>query len=433
MANLEDAKAAALEKFKTSMPPGIPEPTLFTLPDMLTRPILSADGTLSNDAHTIIAGTFVPGSDKVDSWSTANLFTTTYLYMIQNMAYGFSTKDSNQIKKLTTENEEVLASLVNTWERKFGRITETDKVGYVTGKFTEDFKRSFNWPAFASDYNRAKAAIDILANLNSAADTFADQIRGIKNNIITPSLTNGGMQVFDNNNNKVLMPGFNVDKDFPNKFENGTKVAIDIDLMNIATESSSFSINGKAGGSFRVGWFRIGGSVSAEYSESNFKQLMSKVKIHLEYNPVAYLLTSPINLTTDGKIGWYASALLKQAYNRGQDDTGPYFVSDAQKQKQILQSGGLQSVKGFLVSPMPNGYMEFESDDYSSFQKYFHTEAHAHASLFGFIPIASANTSYTKSSSGATDKGYKMQVQINNNNDVNHLVVHGAVLENPLN
>ncbi len=182
-----------------------------------------------------------------------------------------------------------------------------------------------------------------------------------------------------------------------------------------------------------MGWFRIGGSVSAEYSESNFKQLMSKVKIHLEYDPVAYLVTSPINLTTDGKIGWYSSALLKQAYNRGPDDTGPYFNSDAPKQKQILQSGKLQSVKGFLVSPMPNGYMEFESDDYSSFQKYFHTEAHAHASLFGFIPIASANTSYTKSSSGATDKGYKMQVQINNNNDLNHLVVHGAVLENPLN
>lgn len=140
------------------------------------------------------------------------------------MAYGFSTKDSNQIKKLTTENEEVLASLVNTWEQKFGRITETDKVGYVTGKFTDEFKRSFNWPAFAPNYNRAKAAIDILANLNSAADTFADQIRGIKDNIITPSLTNGGMQVFDNNNNKVLMPGFNVDKDFPNKFQNETKV-----------------------------------------------------------------------------------------------------------------------------------------------------------------------------------------------------------------
>ena len=415
----------------------MPNPTLVTLPDMLTRPILNVN-TLSNGAHRVIAGTFVPGSDiEADSWSTADPFTTRYLNMIQNMAYGYSNKDENEMRKLKTENQHVLNSLVKTWEKTFGRITDeqlngSDKVTYVTAQFTDDFKKSFNWPAFAANYNKAAAAIQIMTNLNSAALTFSKQIDAIKMNIETPSATNGGMQVFDNNNNKVWMPGFNVDKNFPSKFNNGTTVNIEIDLMDIATNASSFSINGKAGGSFSAWFLRIGGSTSAEYSESNFKQLMSKVKIKLEYKNVAYLTTSPVNLTTDGKIGWYASELLKQAYKHGPKDTGPYFVSDAENQKKILESGGLQSVTGFLVSPMPSGTMQFASDDYSSFQKYFHTEAHAHASLFGFIPIASANTSYTKSSSGATDKGYAMEVQINNKNDVNNLAVFGAVLENPL-
>jgi hypothetical protein len=440
MANLEDAKAAVLEQFKTSMPPGIPEPTQFTLPDMLTLPILTV-GTLNNGAYRVITGTFVPGSDsKADSWSTADQFTTRYLNMIQNMAYGFSTKDANEILKLTNENQDVLNSLVKTWEKTYSRITDTqladakvnDKVTYVIAQFTPEFMKSFNWSKFAPDYNRAKAAIDILSNLNSAQVTFGNQLVGIKNNIQTPSAVNGGMQAFDNNNNKVWVPGFNVDENFPSKLANGSTVKIEIDLMDIATESSSFSINGKAGGSFKAWFLRIGGSVSAEYNESNFKQLMSKVKVKLEYKPVAYLTTSPINLTTNGAIGWYASELLKQAYKRGPNDTGPYFVSDAENQKKLLESGGLQSVRGFLVSPMPSGTMQFAFDDYSSFQKYFHTEAHADASLFGFIPIASVNTSYTKSSSGATDKGYAMEVQINNNNDANNLVVHGAVLENPL-
>jgi hypothetical protein len=440
MANLQDAKAEVLKQFKSSLPPGVPDPTQFTLVDMLTRPILTT-GTLSNGAHNVIAGTFVPGSDgKPDGWSTADLFTTTYLNMIQNMAYGYSTADQNQITTLTTDNQNVLNSLVNTWEQTFGRITDeqlknanvTDKVSYVTAQFTDTFKQSLNWAKFAPDYNKAKAAIDILSNLNSAAVTFGAQLSGIKSNIVNPSATNGGIEVFDNNNNKVWQPGFNVDPNFPSKYKNGQTVNIEIDLMDIATDSSSFSINGTAGGGFSAWFLRIGGSTSMEYNESHFKQLMSKVKIKLEYKPVAYLEVSPVNLSINNTSGWYASGLLKQAYNRGPDDTGPFFISDAANQKQILKSGGLQSVKGFLVSPMPQGTMQFASDDYSSFQKYFHTETHASVSLFGFIPIASANTSYTKSSSGASDQGYAMEVQINNSNDQNNLVVHGAVLEDPL-
>lgn len=440
MASLKDAKAVVLDQFKESLPPGVTSYTPFTLPDMLERPILNI-GTLSNGAHRVIAGTFVPGShSKADSWSTADQFTSTYLNMIQNMAYGYSIKDQNKKDNLTTANQNTLNSLVDTWERKFGRITDEqlerenvrDKVSYVTAQFTEDFKTSFNWPEFAPDYNKAKAAIDILSNLNSAQLTFGTQLRGIKNNITEPNADNGGMKVFDNNNNKVWLPGFNVDKNFPSEFQNGQTVNIEIDLKDFATDSSSLSINGKACGGFSAGYLHIGGSASAEYSESNFKQLMSKVKIKLEYKPVAYLAASPVNLIPNSKSGWYAPELLKQACKRGPDDTGPYFVSDAENQKQILENGGLQSVRGFLVSPMPSGTMHFASEDYSSFQKYFHTETHAHANLLGFIPIASANTSYTKSSSGSSSKGYEMEVQINNNKDINNLVVHGAVLENPL-
>lgn len=440
MADLQDAKNAVLRQFKESLPPGVPDPTQFTLVDMLTRPILTT-GTLSNDAHHVIAGTFVPGSSsKTDSWSTADTFTTTYLNMIQNMAYGYSTKDNNQIETLKTENQVVLNNLVSTWEQTFGRITDAQlaaanvhsKVDYVVAQFTPEFKKSFNWPKFAPDYNSAKADIDILSNLCSAKVTFGEQLTAIKGHITAPSADNGGIQVFDNNNNKVWMPGFNVDPNFPAKFQNGQQVNIEIDLMDIATNSSSFSINGTAGGGFSEWFIDISGFTSMQYNEANFKKLMSKVKIHLEYKPVAYLAASPVNLTTNNAVGWYESGLLKQAYNRGSDDTGPYFVSDAENQKKILESGGLQSVSGFLVSPMPSGSMQFESDDYASFQKYFHTETHASASLFGFIPIASVNTSYTKSSSGATDKGYNMEVIINNNKDQNNLVVHGAVLENPL-
>ncbi len=442
MATLQNAKAEVLKQFKTSLPPGVPDPTQFTLPNMLTRPILTT-GTLSNGAHNVIAGTFEPGSDnKAAEWSTADPFTTTYLNMIQNMAYGYSTADQNQMTTLKTDNQVVLNDLVTIWEKNFGRITDeqlktapapNDKVTYVITQFTPAFKTGFNWPKFAGEYNKAKAAIDIMSNLNSAAVTFGEQLTAIKANLADPSASDGGIEVYDTNNNKVWQPGYNVDPNFPSKFKNGQTVSIEIDLMDVGTDSSSFSIGGKVGGSFSIGFLEVGGSTSAEYKESHFKKLMSKVKIKLEYKSVSYLATSPINLTESAtKIGWYAPGLLKQAYNRGPDDTGPYFVSDAVNQKNILKNGSLQSVAGFLVSPMPSGTMQFETDDYESFQKYFHTETEAHASLFGIIPIASVNTSYTKASSGATDKGYGMEVQINNSGDQNNLVVHGAVMQNPL-
>jgi len=440
MADLNTAKADVLKQFQSSLPPGLPTPIQFTIPEMLTRPILST-GVLNHGAHNVIAGTFVPATDtKLDSWSTADQFETTYLNMVQNMAYGLSIADQNQVTKLKTDNDVVLNKLVTIWEQTFAPITQAQmtaanvfsKIDYVTAQFTDSFMKSLNWAKFAPDYNQAKAAIDILSNINSAAVQFGQQITGIKNNIATPGQSNGGLQAFDANNNKVWFPGYNVDPNFPSKFQNGQTVKIVIELTDIGTSSSSFSINGSAGGGFNIGFLRIGGSTSVEYNESHFKSLMSKVRIELEFDNVCFLTSSPANLTANNTIGWYQPQILKQAYEHNTDSSGPYFASQEADLKAILAAGGLQSLRGLLVSTMPKGKMSFASDDFASFQKYFHTETHASASLFGFIPLASVNTSFTKASSGSSEQGYAMDVAINPAGDKNNLVVHGAVLENPL-
>ncbi len=440
MADLSTAKEQVLALFKSSLAPGMPDPTQFTIPEMLTRPLLQS-GVLDHGAHDIVAGTFVPGTGgKLDSWSTADQFTTSYLNMVQNMAYSLSTKDQNTITNLKTENQAVLNKLVTTWEQTFSPITAEQmtqagvhsKIDYVTAQFTDAFKKSLNWAKFAPDYNQASAAIDIMSNINSAMVEFGHQISGIKANIAGPSQTNGGLQAFTANNAKQWFPGFNVDPNFPSKFANGQKVSITIELTDVGTSSSSFSINGQAGGGFEIGFLGIGGSTSTEYSQSDFKSLMSKVRIELEFDNTCFLTASPANLTANNTIGWYLPDILKSAYGHDETTSGPFFSSQAAELKAILEAGGLQSLRGLLVSTMPSGKMFFESDDFASFQKYFHTETHASVKLFGFIPIASMNTSYTKASSGSSEKGYAMEVDINPAGDKNNLVVHGAVLENPL-
>ncbi|MDU8928207.1 hypothetical protein RXV86_12490 [Alisedimentitalea sp. MJ-SS2] len=440
MTDLATAKAAVLKQFQSSLPPGVPSPEQFTIPEMLTRPILST-GVLDHGAHDVIAGTFIPGTGgKLDSWSTADQFGDAYLQMVQDMAYGLSTADQNEITKLKTQNQVVFNNLVTTWEQTFAPITEAEmtaagvhsKIDYVTAQFTDAFKQSLNWAKFAADYNQAKAAIDIMTNINSAAVAFGRQITGIKANYQTPSQTNGGIQAFDRNNNKVWFPGYNVDPNFPAKFQNGQTVKISVELTDVATSSSSFSIDGQVGGSFPIDFLDISAATSSQYSEQHFKSLMSKAKIELEFDNVCYLTASPSNLTANNTIGWYMSQLLKQAYGHDSDDTGPFFAQQSADHKAVLKAGGLQSLRGLLVSTMPKGKMFFAEDDYASFQKYFHTETHASVSLFGFIPIGSVNTSYTKSSSGSSDKSYAMEVDINPAGDANNLVVHGAVLENPL-
>lgn len=443
MADLATAKAQVLKQFQSSLPPGVPAPTQFTIPELITRPVMTT-GVLGNTAHDIIAGTFVPGTNgKLDSWSTADMFASAYLQMVQDMAYGLSTADQNTITNLETKNANTLSKLVTTWEQTFAPITDAelnkagfpnDKVGYVISHFTPDFQKSFNWPKFAADYNSAKADIDIMSNINSAKLEFGNQITAIKANIAGPSQTNGGIQAFDRNNNKVWFPGYNVDPNFPSKFANGQTVTITIELSDVGTSSSSFSIDGQVGGGFEIGFLNIAGSTSSEYSESHFQSLMSKVKIELEFDNVSYLTAAPSNLTANNTIGWYLAMILKQAAGNANDGstTGPFFASNAAEHKAMLAAGGLQSLRGLLVSTMPSGKMFFAQDDFASFQKYFHTQTHASASLFGFIPLGSANTSYTKSSSGSSDKNYAMEVAINPAGDKNNMAVHGAVLENPL-
>ncbi|OIQ32529.1 MAG: hypothetical protein BM562_04475 [Alphaproteobacteria bacterium MedPE-SWcel] len=441
MTDLATAKSAVLEQFKSSLPPGVPSPQQFTIPELITRPVLNV-GVLEHGAHDIIAGTFVPGTNgKLNTWSTADTFTTTYLQMVQDMAYGLSVSDQNTITNLETKNATVLGNLVATWEKTFAPISAAqlseagfanDKVGYVISHFTPAFQKSFNWPKFAADYNSAKADIDIMSNINSAKLEFASQINAIKANIASPSQTNGGIQSYDRNNNKVWFPGYNVDPNFPTKFSNGQTVKITIELTDVGQNSSSFSIDGKVGGSFSIDFLNIAGASSAQYNESHFHSLMSKAKIELEYDNVSYLTAAPSNLTANNSIGWYLAMILQQAAANTSADTGPFFASNEADHKAVLQSGGLQSLRGLLVSTMPKGKMFFASDDFTSFQKYFHTEAHASVSLFGFIPIGSVNTSYTKASSGSSDKNYAMEVAVNPAADKNNMVVHGAVLEDPL-
>ncbi|WP_299298407.1 hypothetical protein [uncultured Tateyamaria sp.] len=439
MADLDTAKAQILKQFQSSLPPGMPNPQQFTIPEMIARPVLNM-GVLDHGAHDIIAGTFVPGTNgALNTWSTADMFTSAYLQMVQDMAYGLSQADQNQITQIKTQNAVVLNNLVTTWEQTFAPITQAEmtaagvhsKIDYVTAQFTPQFKQSLNWARFASDYNQAKAAIDIMSNINSAMVEFGRQITAVKGNIATPSQTNGGLQAYDRNNAKVWFPGYNVDPNFPTAFANGQTVNITVELTDVGQSSSSFSIEGGAGGSFPIDFLNIAGATSAQYSQSDFQSLMSKAKIQLEFTNVSYLAASPSNLTANNTIGWYLATILKQAFNNTAGDTGPYFISNEATHKAVLKGGGLQSLRGLLVSTMPTGKMFFASDDYSSFQKYFHTQSHASVSLFGIIPIASSSTSFTKSSSGSSDKNYKMEVDINPAGDKNNMVVHGAFLENP--
>ena len=440
MADLDTAKADILAQFKSALPPNMPAPAQFTIPELIARPVLTT-GVIGNMAHDVIAGTYVPAtSSDLATWSTADMFATTYQQMVMDMVYGLSQKDQNEITSLTTKNQVVLNNLVTIWEQTFSPITQEQmaaagvhsKIDYVTAQFTPQFMQSLNWAKFAPDYNSAKADIQIMSNINSAKVEFANQITAIKANIQSPSQTNGGVQAFDRNNNKVWFPGYNVDPNFPAKFNTGQTVNISVSLTDVGQSGSSFSVKGGAGGAFDIGWLGISGASSAQYSESNFQKLMSSARIDLTYTNVAYLSASPANLMANNTIGWYLASILKQAYNNTSGDTGPYFGSNEASHKAVLAAGGLQSLRGFLLSTMPTGKMFFASDDFSSFQKYFHTESHASVSLFGILPIASASTSYTKSSSGSSDKNYAMEVDINPTGDKNNLVVHGAFLENPL-
>jgi hypothetical protein len=439
MANLDDAKKQALKMFQSSLPPGSPEPTSFSINEQFTRPLKNL-GVVNQGAMAIIDGSLVPGSDSTAAdWSTAHNYGQAYLTEIQNMAYGLSTADQNKITTLTANNQNALNELVTIYEQTYGRITDaqlttaglTTKIDYVTAKLPA-MKASLNWAKFQPTYNSAQADMDILANINSNKVTFGNQLTAIKTAMLSASAVNGGTQTFDANNNKVWVPGYNVDPNFPTKFANGQTATVKIELKDVGQNSSSFNIDGNAGGSFGIGWLGVSGSTSAEYQQSDFQELMSSVTIELTYTNVCFLTTSPSVLSTDNATGWFAPALLKAAYNRNADSSGPFFVTDEENSKAALESGSLNSILGFLVSAAASGTMTFAKGSYESFQKYFHTETHASVNLFGFIPIATANTSYTDQSSGSHSSGSSVVVALNPAKDKNNLVVHGGILEKPI-
>lgn len=439
MANIEQVKAAALNLFSSALPPGIPPLTQFATVEQITLPI-SNFGVINHGAMDIINSTFVPANSTTpDAWSTGSRYTDAYLTLIQNMAYAISTPDQNTVASLTTANQDSLNTLVNIYEQTYGRITDEQmtaagvqtKIDYVTGKLPT-LKSSLNWAKFQPTYNSAVADMDILANINSNKVTFGAQVTAIKTHLSTPSATNGGTQTFDANNNKVWAPGYNVDPNFPSKLANGQTVTINIQLTNVGTDQSSVSINGNACGGFPVEWLYVSGSTSAEYSQADFKLLMSNVTIQLTYKNVCFLTASPSSLSTDNRTGWFAPGLLKLAYNGSATNTGPYFSSAADTCKAALQSGSMKSLIGLLVSTAASGTMTFASGSYEAFSRYFHTESHASVNLFGFIPIATANTSYSKASSGSSSSSSGFSVVLNNSQDTNNLVIHGGVLENPI-
>ena len=396
-------------------------------------------------------------SENIVAAGTANSFNTTFQDFIQGIYFQYSKSDQKKLQDSQNAASTQSAALVASFNSTFGAPTSADYAAATAamnpypayGPSTEinfiiDYVMGKMWAGSAGPYTNQEmqttaSLSTLLTNAPSNAGTIlplasqylvalgqgaalTDQanlanmkIRAMKNNILTPTASNGAMSVYNaqaNQQSGDLLPGYILTPPVPQDPTAQTS-SVKGSFSSQATSSSSWNISYSGHAGISVGSFlnfSAGTSVSGDIASQCGSSATIDVTVTYPNVVAAPAISStPEGLSTvaaDGTAtGWFSPGIAQEAFtNTKLGDNAPSgfaFIGGT-----IPDNFGYASK--VVISGFPEISVTVTNGNYSAFQQWQKTHTYFDVKLFGFISLGggSVDTYTSKTTSQSSNSSF---------------------------
>jgi hypothetical protein len=256
-------------------------------------------------------------------------------------------------------------------------------------------------------------ALGLLAMQQDGAYTVAQMLA----NTNYPSATNGGVNTVNPANGSISAnptTAFGISYDLSNIANDlgntGRTITINMTTSSSSGSQVNVSINGAA--HFSVGSFlQFAAKGSTSYDMSKAQGASASATVSVVYTGYSMIPSAPLAYNASTGTGWYSGAdpgsPITQAIKNGTGDvTGFKFMGlpSTLNLAALAQGGNVGFLNNVLIANYPTITITYTNADYNSFKQVFQQQVSGSATLFGFIPLGSANeSSYSMTSSAGAN------------------------------
>ena len=387
----------------------------------------------------------VADSDNMVSMGIENSFNLAFQSFIQGIYYQFSVADQQALQASQNAASTQADALVASFNTTFGAPTAADYANANTalnaypayGPSTEinfiiDYVMGMKWAGpngpFTNTQMQNSASLSTLlakapanagtvlplvseylaslgqgAALTDQANLANMQIGAMKRNLLNPTANNGGITVFNaqNNQSNNALPAYTVSPPVAQDPSVQTSSITATFLAN-ATSDSSWNIGYSGHAGIGVGEF-LSFSANTTVSGDIASQCGSSATMSVTVTYPNIVATPPISSTPQGlstiaadgsATGWFSAAIAQQAYKNTQlgsaAPSGFAFVGGA-----LPDNFGYPST--IVISGFPEISVTVTNGDYNKFQSWQKTHTTFGVSLFGLIPLGGGSVDTYKS------------------------------------
>lgn len=373
----------------------------------------------------------IPGTAKL---SSAGGFANAYVAILNNMEFSLSTANAQKLSAAQSNANIDMGTMVTNYEASFGQITPaqlteagvTQKsdyiIQYVIGSKWSGATPPLSYTTLTNARNMKallpnlpmsgnQTIADVTQYLNKMAPVNALQdalangawtLKCLKNNTMTPSASNGGMQTVDPTTgalNSKYNDKFIVSKSASiaaiNSDLQNTQRTIDIGMSSSSASGSSLTVSVDAQAGFSVGsLISFGVDTKNHYDMTKIQGTSQDCTVEISYKGYSMVPVTANAWQQATNEGWFFADPIKQAYaNQGKDVDGYKFVSPpTYNMDKFCNGGDFGLLNNVLIANYPDVTITYSHADFNSFKQNWSSVTTANLTLFGFIKLGSVST-----------------------------------------
>lgn len=351
--------------------------------------LLDVDRTLTVDSETL------------RPIFSSQSFSSLYYKILEHSSYVYSTNDEKKLMNLEEQSEAYIIPILQQFESDFPNATlDPDQ-----GKFSAIM--DFLWAKYG-DFKDIPVSHEKLRNLlmdyqNHAAEAYQMRLSAlnanhrlakIKENLLTPSEKNGGLQT----DATSYYPGYRMPEyiNLIRTLQNEkNQLSISLYLSDFSSESSHLSIEHEAGFIIPAP-ICVFGSSTTTTSLNSFTDKESTVQMNLIFPGLTTFSPKPLNVNISNSSGWYDLQIINDiAKKTGKtDQSGLKLVDDFFEIERLFgENKEFSYLKEYVISQVPTIEITFTDVEISRVESYFQHNSTLAIDFFG-IGISTSNHRY---------------------------------------
>lgn len=352
-------------------------------------------------------------------------FSSLYKDVINNLEYGFSSKDKEMMNQEETAQGALVDTIINEYKQSGLDDTPEDypSILYITKRIkavtgtgylyvdTKEYPTLSNLCRKLSEYTRLGVYTNKLERAWNAAD---DRMLAIAEHITEPSASNGGLKT-DGSHFSIGWNQLPETEQLLKSLQGGSTISFSFSASDFHDKSSTLHFTSGVTSHLPFSWiFNMTVNHEHEYDLSTFAREQSELTFSVTYKGISVLGAVPTPLSDNNESGWFASDILNEAASKSGKDATGYKLHGSKYNPMTLfgKNGQLKRLKTFVLSQQPEITLSFSKFDCSEMQKIFTQSTDISFQVLGGLIKGEHNNDYSFSEYHYNEQGQTLTVKI---------------------